>query len=307
VPAPAVPASPRWYTHAYNRPGYYRLALVALPYLPRPVRRRVAAGAARALTRRFPAERAAVRRNLGRVHPDKDGAGLDALVRGLFANFGVCFTDLLSLNRGPAGRLWRHVAGVSGQAHAEAAFTRGRGAVFITAHLGNWELAGRLLAGFGCRVHVVMSPEQDPAVAEVLHGPRASTVRFVRMDSPLIAVELVAALRRGEVVAFQIDRATGARGDCQVPFFGAPASFPLGPFLLAAAAGAPVVPAFCVLGPDGDYRLHVEAGLEVVRGEEAAGLARAVALLERYVRAHADQWFNFFDVWDGANGGAARH
>ena len=34
----------------------------------------------------------------------------------------------------------------------------------------------------------------------------------------------------------------------------------------------------------------------VARGEEAAGLARAVALLERYVAAHAEQWFNFYDV-----------
>ncbi len=301
---PADP--PRWYTHAYNRSGYYRLALAAAPRLPRSLRRWVARGAVRVLKPRFRAERAAVRRNLARVLPGREGASLDRAVDRVFENFGVCFADLLSLNRGPAGQLWRHVAGIDGQAHAESALAGGRGSVFVTAHLGNWELAGRLLAAYDRRVHVVMSPEQDPAIAALLHGGTDGAVRFLRRVSPLISVELVAALRRGEIVAFQVDRATGERGDRRVSFFGAPAPFPLGPFVLAAAAGAPVVAAFCVLEADGDYRLHVEPAFQVPRGEEAAGLARAVSLLERYVVAHAEQWFNFYDVWDGENGASAR-
>ena len=122
-------------------------------------------------------------------------------------------------------------------------------------------------------------------------------MRFVRLTSPVVAVELVGALRRGDVVAFQLDRALGGRGDVEVPFFGAPATFPLGPFLTAAAAGAPVVAAFCVLEPDGTYRLHVEPELSVSRGAEGEALRAAVAILERRVRAHWDQWFNFYDVW----------
>jgi predicted LPLAT superfamily acyltransferase len=123
-------------------------------------------------------------------------------------------------------------------------------------------------------------------------------VRFMRLTSPMVGVELVAALRRGEIVAFQLDRAMGGRGDESVPFFGAPATFPLGPFVTAAAAGAPVVPAFCVLGPDGSYRLHVEPALTVSRGAELDALSRAVAVLERYVARYWDQWFNFYDIWE---------
>jgi len=300
------PGPPRWYAHAYNRPGYYRLALAAAPRLPRRLRRWAATGAVRLLRRGFMAERAAVGRNLARVHPGRDAAWLDGAVQRLFENFGVCFADLLSLNRGPAHRIWRHVAGVSGQEHADAAVEGGGGAIFITAHLGNWQLAGRLLGLFGRRVHVVMAPEQDPGLAELLGGGPGGGVRFVRRASPLISVELVGALRRGDIVAFQVDRATGQRGDCRVPFFGAPAPFPLGPFVLAAGAGVPVLAAFCVLEPRGDYRLYVEPPFAVARGEEERGLGRAVALLERHVAAHAEQWFNFFDVWGDAGGTGAR-
>jgi lauroyl/myristoyl acyltransferase len=210
----------------------------------------------------------------------------------------------VSLNRGPAAGLWRHVARATGGEHSVEALAGGKGCVFVTAHIGNWELAGRLLGTFGRRVHVVMAPEQDAAIAALLHGAPDPAVRFVRRQSPLVSVELVAGLRRGDVVAFQVDRPTGERGDHRVPFFGAPATFPLGPFVLAGAAGVPVVAAFCVLGPRGQYRLCVEPPFAVARGGEVAGLERAVEILERYVAAYSTQWFNFFDVWDVAGGAA---
>lgn len=299
--APPVDAPrARWHAHPYNRSRYYRLAAAAAPRLPRPARAWLAERLAGALMARFPAERAAVRRNLERVHPERGVVWLDAAVARVFARFAVCFADLLSLNRGPESGLWRHVAGIDGQEPTRNALARGRGCVSVTAHLGNWELAGRLLATLGRPVHVVMAPEADPRVGALLDRGGHPGVRFVRLTSPVIGVELVAALRRGDVVAFQLDRAVGGRGDAAVPFFGAPATFPLGPFVMAAAAGAPVVPAFCVLEPDGSYRLHVEPALAVSRGAEAEALHAAVVTLERYVRMHWDQWFNFYDVWECA-------
>ena len=86
-----------------------------------------------------------------------------------------------------------------------------------------------------------------------------------------------------------------------MPFFGVPAVFPLGPFVLAAAARVPVVPAFCVLESSGSYELHVEPALTVSRGSEDETLRAAVTILERYVRAYWDQWFNFYDVWGHAS------
>jgi lauroyl/myristoyl acyltransferase len=110
-------------------------------------------------------------------------------------------------------------------------------------------------------------------------------------------VSLVRALRRGDVVALQGDRSLGTRGDSVVEFFGAPAAFPRGPFVLARAAGVPVVPAFCVLGPDRRYTVVVAPALEVTAGAEEAAVARWVDTLERMVRRTPEQWFNFYDVW----------
>ncbi len=116
-----------------------------------------------------------------------------------------------------------------------------------------------------------MAPEADPRVERLLRGDDAR-VRFVTLRRPADAVPLVAALRRGEIVGMQGDRALGHRGDVPVEFFGAPAPFPLGPFVLARAAGVPVLPAFCVLRADRRYAVHVQPPLHVARGEEEAGL-----------------------------------
>jgi len=151
----------RWHAHPYNRSRYYRLAAAAAPRLPRSLRAWLAQRLAGALAAHFPEERAAVRRNLARVHPEREPAWLDAAVDRVFERFAVCFADLLSLNRGPQSGLWRHVAGTDGQEPTREALARGRGCVSVTAHLGNWELAGRLLAVLGRPVHVVMAPEAD--------------------------------------------------------------------------------------------------------------------------------------------------
>jgi lauroyl/myristoyl acyltransferase len=163
--------------------------------------------------------------------------------------------------------------------------------------VGNWELAGRLLATRSARrTHVVVAPDEAPALERWLRRD-GDGMRFVPRGHPGVGLELLAALRRGEIVALQGDRALGTRGDVCIPFFGRPAPFPLGPFVLARAAGAPVVPAFCLLDGGGRYTMRIAPPLTVARGGEERAARAWVALLEGVVAEHPTQWFNFFDVW----------
>ena len=108
----------------------------------------------------------------------------------------------------------------------------------------------------------------------------------------------MAALRRGEAVALQGDRALGNRGDIALSFFARPAPFPVGPFRLASASAAPIVPAFCTLDAAHRYTVTIMKPLVVKPGDEEEALRAWVGVLEGIVRARPTQWFNFFDIWN---------
>ena len=291
---------PRWYSHRLNRVAHYRAAAALARALPRPARLRVARVMGRAIGHRLGVERAAVRANLRHALPDASPAALEAAVGATFADFGACFSDLLTVNRQPPERLRRWVASAVGEDGLDAALGAGRGVILLTAHLGNWELGGRLLAPrLGRTAHVVLSTEQDAALEQYMRA-ETPNLRFVTRRQATSTLGLLAALRRGEAVAMQGDRPTGERRDTLVPFFGTPVPFPLGPFVLARAAGAPVVPAFCAMAADTRYHIAIEPAIWVKPGEEIEALATAVEALERAVRRTPTQWFNFFDMWTGA-------
>lgn len=294
VAAPPVLRPPQWYAHRLNRPIVYPTVALVAGGLPRRARVAMASAVGAAAMRAFPAERRVMEANLARVLPEADAASRAALARQVFRHFAVCFVDLLVANRRPraADRLLARVEG-----RERLADPGGRGLVVLTAHLGNWDLAGRLLARHLARpTHVVLAPEADADVERFLRRGDGGPLRFVTRREPTDALPLLAALRRGEIVGLQGDRALGGRGDVRVPFFGAPAAFPLGPFLLARAAGATVVPAFCVLGADRRYTITIGEPIPLAGGEHEA-LRCWVRALEAAVRAHPEQWFNFFDVW----------
>jgi lauroyl/myristoyl acyltransferase len=291
VRMPPPSRTPRWYWHQYNRVLAYRLA-EGLGRLPRRWRLAVARRLGALALRRMPAERAAVRATLQAI-TGASGARLDALTARVFQDFAACFSDLVTTNRRPPERLLDYVARVS----ASPVLEDGAGVVSVTAHVGNWEMAGRLLAGrTKRRTHVVVAPEAVEGLERWVRRD-GDGVRFVARGPVGVGVELVAALRRGEVVALQGDRAIGTQGDALIPFFGRPAPFPLGPFILARAAGVPVVAAFCLLEPDDRYAVRIAPPITVERGEEAEAARRWVAILEDVAREYPTQWFNFFDVW----------
>jgi lauroyl/myristoyl acyltransferase len=290
---------PAWHAHGFNRAPMYRAAAAVGTWLPRPLRLRLAAALARPLRPWFVAEWNAALANAARIAPAATPAARRGMAVDVFRHFAMCFSDLLVTNR--QGNLEALVGQLDGERHFLEAVRAGQGLVVLTAHLGNWELGGRLAARVSGRAtHVVMEAEPDPHLERLLRAESPS-VRFVTRRHPTDVLGLVAALHRGEIVAMQGDRAIGSRGDVAVAFFGALARFPLGPFVLARSARVPVVPAFCLLQADRRYRVRLLEPLTVSPGGEMGALTRWVATLERMVRDCPEQWFNFFDCWGASS------
>jgi KDO2-lipid IV(A) lauroyltransferase len=193
---------------------------------------------------------------------------------------------------------------VEGYAHLRDGLARGKGVLLLTAHMGNWEMGGLLLATVRLKVHVVLVPDIFPGVERArrrLHeGSGVGEIRVDRSIVPTLAI--MRALAGNGIVAMQGDRDFDNTG-VPLPFFDREAFFPRGPLRVAMATGATVLPSFILRTPSGRYRAIIGAPLPIDTGpdRDAAlrrNLERYVAILEERVRATPEQWYCFYPFWD---------
>lgn len=290
-----------------------QLATFGSVHAPEWFKRRAPPVVAAVLFALVPDRRRGAIRNLQQVlHTDRWTASWAALH--LFSEFAFCTSEAMeqySPRPGPL-RVDRPDPDPVQQALAD-----GRGVVVLTGHLGSWDIAAKALRDLGRPVNVVMAHEINATSQDFVRTAREHAgMRLVLSDtSVLSSLGLVSALRRNEIVAIQFDRALGAGGVRMLPFLGAPAPFPSGPFVLARLARAPVVPVFVLrVGP---RHYHIQAGQRIDVPREARNpevldrvMYEAVRQLEEVVRDHPTQWFQFAPFWPDpaaadANGAAA--
>lgn len=198
-----------------------------------------------------------------------------------------------------------------GGARLRQAVRAPRGCLLLSAHLGNWELAGQLLQRLLCertqRAHIVMIESEDPAVRQLVRthmGDQPPTLIDPR-DGMAASLAIHAALAAGDTVCMLADRAMPGQPAQRVSFLGRPAAFPVGPFQIAAITGCEVVPCFLLKRSRCHYALVVDQPWRIDPTQSRAGrralidrhLRQWVARLEAVLRRHPFQWHNFSDFW----------
>ncbi len=247
----------------------------------------------------------AVRSNLSVIlRRPADSPEVRRAARELIHGHFYAWIDFLHFASRPPEEASRLVESVVGYSRILEAREKGKGVLLLTAHLGNWEVGGLMLAEMKQPIHVVLVPDIFPAVERArqkLHE-RAGIAEIPIDKSFVPTLSVLRALEGNAIVAMQGDRDFDNSG-VPVSFFGKPAYFPRGPLRVAMATGATVLPAFIIRVADGRYRAIVEEPLSIERegDREAAlrkNLERYVAFLERYVREHPEQWYCFYPFWD---------
>ena len=189
---------------------------------------------------------------------------------------------------------------VVGQDICQAALAAGRGLVVLTGHFGSWEVGARGITRLGRPLNMVTGFESNATVRDFVHDMRTRHgFRVIySAQSHFTGLPILHALRRNEVVGLQIEPWGPMPGTYEVPFFGRPTRFQLGPFEIARIAKAPIVAVFALRTGIRSYQLQVAGHWEPrTRAEATAALKEAVAVYEGLVRAHPSQWLFFEDVW----------
>jgi len=195
---------------------------------------------------------------------------------------------------------------VSGTQETVRQLARGRGCLLVGSHLGSFEVLRALGRIDNRQVSVVMH-EENARKAQALFSRLAPDLQqhVIASGRPDTMLRVSECLGRGEIVGFLGDRSLGGERTAVCSFLGAPARFPLGPWLIAAALGSPVSLFFGLYRGGARYEVGFEAfseGERVPREAREAAATRAVSLyaarLEHHARLAPYNWFNFYDFWD---------
>jgi KDO2-lipid IV(A) lauroyltransferase len=231
--------------------------------------------------------RARVRRQLEAAFSDASPETLDVWTREVFVHFGRSLAEILLLRGRHRDALLEgvEIEGLEVLQAAEKASPTG-GVLLVSAHYGNWELAGLRLARLGIPLTVVVRKRSNAVLERALRmlraGDDATGADYEQVEMGRAGLGLVRALRAGRTGLVLLDQnARREESEVVVPFFGRPASVRAGPIRLALRLGVPILPGFVRRHPNGaGHRIRIHPPLEPSSTEGAGNDADTRSILE---------------------------
>ena len=178
-----------------------------------------------------------------------------------------------------------------------------RGGILLSAHIGNWDIAGHLFTRLETPINIVMYDGEHEKIKQYLEsvtGRRKMNIILVREDlSHIYAIS--DAFMRNELVCMHADRFVEGNKTMQADFIGQPARFPMGPFVLAAKFKVPVSFVFAVKESKLHYHFFASEIMEYSDPDKKMVMQQMlndfVKEMEQKLRQYPEQWFNYYDFW----------
>jgi KDO2-lipid IV(A) lauroyltransferase len=231
------------------------------------------------------------------------GVDADPIVDGVFRSIArtlVTFAKFPRIRHDNVAEWIRY----EGYEHFERALARGRGVLFATAHLGNWELSAHAHALLSAPMHVLARPLDNPFIDALVERRRAlSGNRVIRKRDSARAV--LTALRKNEAAGVLIDQNASADEGVFVEFFGVPACAGAGFARLAAHSGAPVIPGFALWNASENRYVLTFYPPVAITGDTVRDTQAIHAVLEHVIRLYPDQWLWIHRRWKTRPSGSA--
>ena len=272
------------------------LAVVgSLEWTPLPLANWLARRYAGLLDVALPRLRRVAMSNLAMALPDLGRRAHRRIADGVFRSIArllVTFARSPRLDRANIGGWIRY----EGFEHFEEARKRGRGVLFATAHLGNWELSAFAHAWMAAPMYVVIRPLDNPKIDALVEQRRTlSGNRLIGKKE--YARSILKALGNNEAVGILVDQNASLEEGTFVDFFGVPACAGTGFAKLAAHSGAAVIPGFALwIESERKYVLRFYPPLEIT-GDTESDTRALHRQLEAVIREYPDQWLWIHRRW----------
>ena len=192
---------------------------------------------------------------------------------------------------------------IEGYAHFRNLEEQSEGFIQLSAHVGNYEIAGYTLKAENKRLNaLVFGGEKETVMANRTRMFKEANIRMIGIGSDMSHLfEINNALSNGEIVSMPADRMLGSAKQISHTFLGKSASFPAGPFTVATSRSLNVLAVNVMKTSSSSYKIVIAPlayDKTAPKKEQIMQLSSAyVRELERIVRQYPEQWYNYYDFW----------
>ncbi len=274
-------------------------AFKLLGLLPRKAARAAAQGIGWIFWCTSPRLQRVAHRNLQLAMPELSGAERKRIVRGVYRSLARQMAEVALLPKLNRENVSDVVVYEDFENYAEAV-ARGRGVLFLTAHVGAWELSAYAHALNGHPLYILIRALDNPLLNSLVNRYRTSSGNKIIEKRDFLR-GILAALKENQAVGILADQNSSMTEGVMVDFFGTPACTAAGLARIALKTGAAVVPGFTYWSGD-KYRLRFEPPLTLVSTGDADADAIAntqlfTKVIENWVRQFPDQWLWIHRRW----------
>ena len=238
-------------------------------------------------------QRRIVRRNLQFARFASSPKQIRSMARRIFQHFGITILELLQMTCFSRKELLANIH-VEGKEILLEALARQRGAVLITAHLANYEMAWQYVpCYFGRQMVGVAKKLRNARLNRLIHQMRTRFGNQILYKKGALP-EMMQTLRRGEMVGILLDISRRFDG-VEVNFMGRRATATPAAALLGLRCKSPIIPAFCHRNDMGKLIVRIERPIETQRTKDLridlqSNTQLITDRVERAIRNYPEQW-----------------
>lgn len=278
------------------------LILKGLGALPRPVARSLAVAVTRILYALLPKLRKTAELNLRIAFPDWSGPQRKVIIRGMLRNLGWMAAEFARFPKYSKQNIESMVV-LDGHESFLEGQRRGKGVLYLTGHIGAWELSSFAHALYGFPLHYMARPIENGKIDALVNGYRrlSGNQPIFKNESARATLQI---LKGAGTIGILADQNTMPEESVFVDFFRKPASATTGIARLALRTDAAVVPGYAVWDEGiHKYRLRFEPPVELIRtGDEERDVLentqKFTKVLEEIIRRYPDQWIWVHGRWN---------
>ncbi len=276
--------------------------LKGLGVLPRPLARSIAAGVVRVFYALLPRLKKTAEANLRIAFPEWSEAQSKAVVRGMLRNFGWMTAEFARFPKYSKENIEQIVA-LDGHENFLEGQRRGKGVLYLTGHIGAWELSSFAHALYGFPLHYMARRIDNPRIDGLVNGYRCMSGNrpIFKNESARVMLKV---LKEAATIGILADQNTMPQEGAFVDFFGKMASTTTGIARMALHTDAAVVPGYAIWDEaSGKYRLRFEPPVELIRTGDTErdvfeNTQKFTRVIEEIIRKYPEQWVWVHGRWN---------